>query len=354
MKRLNADLAAKKFSQIYLLYGPEEFLIRSYKASLKKGILSAPAEEEDGGMMGMMGLGGGSASEDMNVTYFEGPNVDVNKVRETAQTMPFFAPRRLIILENTGIFKKEEAGWLELMESLPDTTYMIFIERDLNRTTRLYKRVVKNWYAANLDHPDNATLKKWCVGTLEKMNATIEPEALVLFIEKCCDSMDRMNGELTKLAAYSAGRPITPEMVNFVTIPTIEDQVFGMIEAVAAGKEQEALSMYYDLEVLKEAPEKVMLLLGQHFHRLGIMRSLRDDGRTEASIASSLKMNPYIVRKMCRQAMAFSVEELKAYDLLCVDTNTATRTGALEKRVALQILIVTISRRMKVNELQLK
>ena len=93
MKRLNADLAAKKFSHIYLLYGPEEFLIRSYKASLKKGILAAPAEdEEDNPMMGMMGMmGGDAASEEMNVTNFEGPGVDVNKVRETAQTMPFFA-----------------------------------------------------------------------------------------------------------------------------------------------------------------------------------------------------------------------------------------------------------------------
>ena len=351
MKRLNADLAAKKFSHIYLLYGPEEFLIRSYKASLKQGILTAPAEEEDdGGMMGMMGMmGGGQAAEEMNYTQFEGPNVDLNKVRETAQTMPFFAPRRLIVLENTGIFKKEEEGWLEFMENLPDTTYLIFIERDLNRTTRLYKRVVKNWYAANLDHPDNATLGKWCIGTLEKMNATIEKDALALFIEKCCDSMDRMNGELTKLASYSAGKPITCEMVNLVTIPTIEDQIFAMIEAVAAGKEQEALSMYYDLEVLKEAPEKVMLLLGQHFHRLRIMKSLRDDGRTEAAIASSLKMNPYIVKKMCRQASAFSKEELRDYDILCVDTNTATRTGGMEKRVALQLLIVTISRRMQVQ-----
>ena len=86
MKTINQDIKEENFRPVYLLYGEEDFLRRAYKNRLKEAIVG---------------------DDTMNYSYYEGKEIDVNAVISTAETMPFFAPRRLIILENSGLFKKD-------------------------------------------------------------------------------------------------------------------------------------------------------------------------------------------------------------------------------------------------------
>ena len=80
MKQLNSDIKNKDFKQVYLLTGDETFLLRSYKKRLKAAIVG---------------------DDDMNYSYYEGKDIDISAVIDTAETMPFFAERKLIIIENS-------------------------------------------------------------------------------------------------------------------------------------------------------------------------------------------------------------------------------------------------------------
>ena len=82
MKNLNADLKSGQFKQVYLLYGEEGYLKKQYKDRFIKAMLP------DG--------------DTMNYAYYEGKNTDVKEVIDLAETLPFFAERRLIVFENTG------------------------------------------------------------------------------------------------------------------------------------------------------------------------------------------------------------------------------------------------------------
>ena len=84
----------------------------------------------------------------MNYSYYEGKEIDVNAVISTAETMPFFAPRRLIILENSGLFKKDAEALASYLPELPETTHMIFVEKEIDKRNRLYKKVTTLGYAA--------------------------------------------------------------------------------------------------------------------------------------------------------------------------------------------------------------
>lgn len=42
----------------------------------------------------------------MNLGMYEGKNIDINEVIDSAETVPFFAEYRLIVMENTGLFQK--------------------------------------------------------------------------------------------------------------------------------------------------------------------------------------------------------------------------------------------------------
>ena len=95
MKSLNEDLKTGQFKQIYLLYGEEGYLKRQYRDRFVKAMLP------DG--------------DTMNYAHYEGKNINVREVIDLAETLPFFAQRRLIVFEDTGFFKSAGA---ELADSI--------------------------------------------------------------------------------------------------------------------------------------------------------------------------------------------------------------------------------------------
>lgn len=90
MQTLNQDIKNGSFRPVYLLYGDETFLVRSYKNRLKEAI---------------------AGDDTMNFNYFEGKGLDLREIISLADTMPFFSDRRLILVEDSGCFKTPRRSW---------------------------------------------------------------------------------------------------------------------------------------------------------------------------------------------------------------------------------------------------
>src|SRR5699024_11528909 len=100
-------------------YGNEKYMITQMKNQLKKTLVSP--------------------DDTMNYSCFEGKKADVEEIAELAKTLPFFNDHRLIILEDTGLGKKTNEGFLEQLKECADTTVMIFIEDDADKRSKIYK-----------------------------------------------------------------------------------------------------------------------------------------------------------------------------------------------------------------------
>ena len=98
MKTIDEDIRSGNLKQIYLLYGTEDYLKRQYRDKLKNALTAAG---EDSGMGGMLSGRDG----DMNFNRFEGKDINPKQVIDLAETLPFFAERRVILIENSGFSK---------------------------------------------------------------------------------------------------------------------------------------------------------------------------------------------------------------------------------------------------------
>ena len=81
MKSLNEDIKSGTFKQAYLLYGEEAYLKKQYKDKITAAMFP------DG--------------DRMNYAYYEGKGINPGELIDLAETMPFFADRRLIVVENS-------------------------------------------------------------------------------------------------------------------------------------------------------------------------------------------------------------------------------------------------------------
>ena len=319
MQTLNQDIKEKSFKKIYLLYGDEPFLVGSYKKKLREAI---------------------TGGDTLNFNYWEGKNPDVKEIISLAETMPFFADRRLILVDGSGFFKSAQEELAAYLPQMPDTTCLVFAESEVDKRNRLYKRVKELGYAAELNKQDTAQLMRWAAGILGRDGRKISRPVMEYFLERTGDDMENIRMELEKLVCYTMGRDvITKEDVDAVGTVHVTSRVFDMVAAIVAGNTKKAMDLYEDLLTLKEPPMRILFLIARQFNQLLQIKELTAAGKDKGAMASALKVPPFAVGKLTAQARAFTRDQILSWVTLCVETEEAVKTGRLSDRLAVELLI---------------
>lgn len=276
----------------------------------------------------------------MNFNYFEGKNPDVKEIISLADTMPFFADRRLILVDGSGFFKSAQEELAAYLPQMPDTTCLVFAESEVDKRNRLYKRVKELGYAAELNKQDTAQLMRWAAGILGRDGRKISRPVMEYFLERTGDDMENIRMELEKLVCYTMGRDvITKEDVDAVGTVHVTSRVFDMVAAIVAGNTKKAMDLYEDLLTLKEPPMRILFLIARQFNQLLQIKELTAAGKDKGAMASALKVPPFAVGKLTAQARAFTRDQILSWVTLCVETEEAVKTGRLSDRLAVELLI---------------
>lgn len=321
MKSLNEDLKTGKFKQIYLLYGAEAYLKKQYKERFIKAMLPE--------------------GDTMNYAYYEGKNTDIKEVIDLAETLPFFAERRLIVFEDTGFFKSSGADLADYISDMPATTYFIFIENEVDKRSKLYKAVKAKGHIVELNAQDENTLRKWVLGLVKKEGKQMEPSDVAYFLNKVGTDMENITKELEKLVCYCIDRPmITREDIDAVCVTQITSHIFEMVNAVANKDQRKALDLYYELLALKEPPMRILFLLIREYRILFQVMALLKQGYGKKEIASKAGLHPFAAGRYMDEAKRFRMRELRAVMEEGADIEQRVKTGLLTDHLAVELFLV--------------
>lgn len=324
MKTIDNDIREGQLKQIYLLYGEEQYLIRQYRDKLKKAMVS----EDD----------------TMNFSAFEGEDINQNEIIDLAETLPFFADRRLILIEGSGLFKRGAEELADYMSSVPETTYFVFVEKEVDKKTKMYKSVSKLGSAVEFKRQTDETLARWVNGRIRKNGKNITGDAYALFIRKTGSDMENIDRELEKLLCYTLDKEyIDVSDVEAITTEQTENKIFDMIDAVAAHQQKRALDLYYDLLALKEAPMRILYLISTQFQRLLVVKTMSNQGFGNRDIASKAGCPDWAVKKYQSQCRSFTMDQLKKAIADGVEYETAVKTGRMNDQMAVELFIVEYS-----------
>lgn len=319
MQTLNQDIKDHTFKPVYLLFGEEAFLRNSYKKRLQEAIVG---------------------DDTMNLSRFEGKGTDADELIRLADTMPFFAERRLILVEDSGFFKNASEALVQYLPSMPGTTCLVFVESEVDKRSKLYKKVKSLGYAAEMGRRDAAQLGRWAGGILSKEGKKITGHTMELFLSMAGDDMENIRMELEKLISYTWGREvITDEDVEAVCTVRVSNRIFEMVSAIVSQQTRRAMELYEDLLTLKEPPMRILFLIARQFNQLLQVKELTEKGLERKTIASRLKLQPFVVGKVIPQARQFSRDQILSYVNLCVEAEEAVKTGRLSDRLAVELLI---------------
>ncbi|MCI8299188.1 MAG: DNA polymerase III subunit delta [Lachnospiraceae bacterium] len=325
MKSIQEDIETGNFRPVYLLYGEEAYLKRQYRQKLRNAL----AAEDD----------------TMNVTVFQGKNINPGGIIDLAETLPFFAERRLILIEDSGVFKTSCEELADYMKQIAETACFVFVEEEVDKRGKMYKAVKKAGRAVEFARQTDQVLTRWILSRLKREQKKITQADLRLFLEKTGNDMEYIDRELEKLFCYTLGREaITAEDVEAVCVVQTSGRIFEMVNKIAEKQQKQALNLYYDLLAMKEPPMRILFLIARQFKILLLVKRLRTQGYDHKFIASKAGIPEFAVRKNISQAGGFSMEQLREALEDCVQTEEDVKTGNLNDRMAVELLIVKYSR----------
>jgi len=292
MDQLNLDIKNQTFKPIYLLYGEETYLLRQFKQRFRKAML--PPEDT------------------MNYAYYEGDKMVLGEVLDFAQTLPFFAERRLLIIENCPWFSDASDKLLDFLKQLPETTNLIFVEKSVDKRSRLYKTLKDLAYVCELKIPNEQMLLKWVILQAKEAGKVLDSRTANMLLQKVGVSMDLLTTEVAKLVSYVGEREtITAEDIEAICVPQIDGRIFDMVEAVAKKEVQKAIAFYYDLLSLKEPPLRILSLMMRQYRLMYQVKLGQQKGWGKAEIASKFGIHPYATGIYMNQAKSYELATLR-------------------------------------------
>ena len=333
---LKKAIKNKDVGSLYLFYGQEEYLKRNYTDYIEINLLTEELKL-------------------LNKVVLEGKTSPA-AIIDNCETLPVFSERKMIIVKNSGLFKgkkkaeepgkkgKTEDELAKFLQSVPEHACLIFIESEIDKRIKYVDLIKKHGLIVEFDYRKPEELANWVIKRIHTGNHEIDYNTAAQLVEYCEQGMDDIDNEINKLCAYAGDRQkITIADIKKVCTKSVKSRIFDLTDAIAAKQCAKALSLLNDMVVLKEPMPKVMFMIARQFRQLLQVKLLSQEGATQAEITSRLKLSPFISGKILKQAQRFSLEKLETAISTGLELDLAIKTGKLEDRAAVELMIISMS-----------
>ncbi|MCL1862466.1 MAG: DNA polymerase III subunit delta [Defluviitaleaceae bacterium] len=308
---------------LYLLHGEERFLVNHYVAAITKMV----GEEK---------------------TIFDG-NIPVEEIIMAAETVPFFSQssgKRLLIVRDSKLFatgrKDESEKIADYLEKIPPDTVLLFIESEIDRRTRSYKKAAELNAAMDCRPLSPSDLTKW-LNRLFK-GKSINGATINHMLRTCGNNMLTLSNESTKLLHYCSDKPdITIQDVNAICTPTLESRIFDLTKAMGAGRTSDALNMYRDMLTLKESPIMILTMIIRQLRIILLCKCHAEKHAPNITIARELNIRDFVVTEALLHGKRFTTQDLITALENCQDTDIKIKTGLLSPEIGVEILLIQLS-----------
>ncbi len=322
---IQEDIKNKSFKRVYLIWGEEDYLRNLYKTRLCDAVVPP--------------------GDNMNRTCFIGKDAEESRIIELSETLPFMSERRLILIEDSGLFKKgADDKLIEYFSHIPEETVIVFSETEVDKKRKPYKAVKKLNGEVECKKPGDRELKEWIAGEFARGGKKIRGSTAEYLIERTGNDMYVLKNETDKLISFVGEREeVTADDIKEISSVSLSSSVFAMIDDIAGGRQKKALDKYYELILLKEAPMRILYLLSREFNMLLMAKELSKERRSTGEMAGIMKVPEFAVRKYLSAASGFTAKQLKTAIEDCLKTEDDVKKGRIADRLGTELMIVRYS-----------
>ena len=268
---------------------------------------------------------------------------ELAEVLDELRTLPFLAPRRVVIVRDADAFVGAYRGQLEdYLRSPTQTATLVLMVSSWPKTTRLFKLVQQIGQAIDCNTPQRG-VQQWLARSAGKRGKKMAPDAAELLVAWLGNDLAVLHEELEKLVLYVGQRDsITAEDVSALVTATAGAGAFALNDALVAGNAQAGLAALDGMLTARGEEFRVLGMIASHLRRALRAQQLAAAGKPPEGV-----LNPKMPYRAKNAFLAMlrrrPLAALQADFRRLIRADLGMKSG-LEPKATLQELVVELCR----------
>ena len=213
-----------------------------------------------------------------------------------------------------------------LKEPAPEAD-LVMLGQKLGAREKLLAAVKEAGEVHDLKQPTGKALARWTVGYAEEQGLDLPEDVAEELVARCSNDKARVSRETEKLALYAAGTA-TMEDVEALCSPDLQSNIFRFVDALGVGDRGQAVELLEALVGTGEPPLRIVYMIRRQFRLLARAKALFADGASRSEVASTLKVPPFVARKLEEQCRSLGEDGPEHALALTLDLESGLKGGS--------------------------
>ncbi|MDF2532782.1 MAG: holA [Clostridia bacterium] len=347
-----------EIKKVYLLYGQESYLLDKAKELLKEKVVTAFPE--------------------LNFNTLDGEALTVDQLQNACETFPFGCEKKLVVVRQPAFLKKtgkkgedekEEEGnesegevktqkdsgelknYLELLKELPDSCCLLLLYYgDLGKSKKVNDAVMKDGAVFEFKSAEKDELVKWVKNSFGRFHKKIGFKEIDYFtvlsgyLDKNSEkNLYDLENEVHKISAFAGKEEeVSIQHIDAVMPKSLENDIFKLINSCADKRISESLSVLSDLLMQGEEIFAVLAMITKQIRTMAAVVELNQKGMDAKAAASKLKVHEFYAKNCLSYGRKIGMQGLIKGLNNCVSTEMSVKSGKMDKRLAIEMLIINM------------
>ena len=283
--------------------------------------------------------------EDLNETLLDQPDTDA--LIAAAETVPFMADRRLVVVRDhpalTGRAEGDDRLAAYLPQVPPSAVLLFYCTRKPDGRKKLYTTLKKAGAVVSFDPPRDRELTSFVVDAFHRRGRECDQRTAEYLIFTSGPDVSVLTTEIEKIAAHSRdGAPVHPDEITLLATPSAECTVFQLTDAVVAGQNDRAFTLLRNQ--LRAGTDRLYMLamLLRQFRLLQHVKIMQFEKKNPSFIRSALGVPAFAAEQYLRQAASLSNRQVKSAVSVCFETEAAVKSGRLNAEGSLEMVMIQL------------
>lgn len=290
----------------------------------------------------------------LGINYIQIDDTNVEEFIPDLQTPAFGFEKKLLIVKNSGLFKKEgkkqTVKLKELktkvfeyfsnnIEEIKESNVVVFVEEEAENND-LYKLINKQGIVCNFEKQAPAQIIKRLKAIFNAYKVNVDEATLKYLIECCGTGMQELINESRKLIEYAGkGGNITNEDIDLLCIKEVNAVIFTLTDSLGKKDIKTSMETLKNLIYNKEPIQKILITLYNHFKKIYITKLALEQNRDIVEVLNLKPNQIFLVNKYKTQAKYFDTQDLKDIlnELILLDKNS--KIGLIDLNIGLEAIL---------------
>ncbi len=302
-----------RLGPLYLFYGPDDFHLEKVLFEVRE-------------------TGIPESARDFNLHVYDGDgNLNTGDILDAARSLPFLAPRRLIIVRRSDHISAPDLEiLLPYLKSPVETTSLILLAQKPDFRLKFFSTIKKHGVAVHFKELTDGQVIPFIMATAREMGLNIRQDACRHLHEIIGNRSRALYAELEKLYLRHGSREIGVPEIKELSIFSRLYTIFELMDQISQRRKAQSLSILnrYLAEEGKEAAFGIIGMLTRQIRIIFQAKEFMARGIHRAEMTKKLGIPGFVVSKVLDQARRWQEKDLERALVLLYEADGRLKRGS--------------------------